>query len=576
METISVVDLAKKMNLKSSDLISKLMTMGIMTNLNGIIDFETAELLAAEYECTVNVISLYDQTVIESEEEEEADKIARPPVVTIMGHVDHGKTTLLDVIRTSNVVDKEAGNITQHIGAYIVDTPHGAITFLDTPGHEAFALMRSRGAKATDIVVLVVAANDGIMPRTIESIKHAKDANVAIIVAINKIDHPASNIDRVLQQLTEHELVPEEWGGDVPVCKISALKNEGIDNLLEHITLQAEVMDIKVSPKVRAEGIVIESKIEHGKGIVISVLIQKGIVKKGNPFLSGTSFGKVRDIYNDRGKRITEATPGMPVEIMGCDMLPEAGDPFQVVSSEKEAKNLSAKRKELSRHKKSENVQKVTSDTLYASIAKDKTSVLNLIVKGDVHGSVEAVKHELEKLQHEEVSINVVQASVGAITSADVLLASTSSATIIGFNVKPNPQALKDINREKVTVKYYSLIFNVIDDVKELITSMLSPIYKEEKIGEALVQQIFSVPKIGNIAGVIIQDGSVEKTSIIEIVRGGKEIHKGKVISLKRHTDSVNKVDNGYECGIGIEDMDNIEPGDILKIYNTVEIARTL
>lgn len=575
MESVSIADLAKKMNLKSSALLSKLMAMGMMVNQNSVIDYETAQLLASEYECEIQVISLYEQTLIETPDENLEMAKKRPPVVTIMGHVDHGKTTLLDTIRKSNVVDNEQGNITQHIGAYMVDTGHGKISFLDTPGHEAFSMMRSRGAKLTDIIVLVVAADDGLMPQTIESIVHAKESKVPIIVALNKMDAPASNPDRILQQLTENELIPEEWGGDIAVCRISALKNEGIDDLLEHIILQTDLMELKADDTILAQGIVLESKIEPGRGIVASVLIQKGILKKSDNFVVGVYHGKVRDIFDDRGVNIKEATPSMPVEIIGIDGMPSAGDPFQATESDKIAKQISIKRQELMRHKAGENIKRVTADTLYESIEKENTDILKIIIKGDVHGSVEAIKESLEKIVHAEISVKVIHASAGNINAADILLASTSGSLIIGFNVRPNQQVQKLANQERVEIQKYTIIFDVIDSIKKRIEGLLSPDYKEEKIGELVVREIFKIPK-GIIAGSYVHDGKIERDSLVKVMRNGKEIHTGKVVSLKRFKDDVNKVETGYECGVGIDGTDELQAEDIFMVYKKIAVAKTL
>lgn len=576
MESISIVDLAKKMNVKASELLSKLMSMGMMANQNTVIDYETVQVLASEYDCEIEVVSLYEQTLIETPKENQDNLKMRPPVVTIMGHVDHGKTTLLDTIRKSNVAEQEQGEITQHIGAYMVELGKDKITFLDTPGHEAFTLMRSRGAKITDIIVLVVAADDGLMPQSIEAISHAKEAKVPVIVALNKMDIATGNPDKVLEQLSEHEIIPEDWGGDVPVCRVSALKNEGISNLLEHIVLQAEVMDIKVDENIPAQGVVLESKIEQGRGIVASILIQKGTLKKGDSFVVGVHPGKVREIYNDRGENVDKAKPSMPVEIIGIDGMPSAGDPFQVTENEKISKQISNKRQELIRHNAGQSVKKVTVDTLYESIESENVDTLKVIVKGDVHGSVEAIKEALEKLSQEEIKVNVIHASAGTINAADVLLASASNAILIGFHVRPNAQVQKLANQEKVDIQRYTVIFDVIDSIKKQVEGMLSPEYKEEKIGEAEVREIFSVPKFGVIAGCYMHSGKVDKNSIIKVIRKGKEIHAGKVASLKRFKDDVNKVETGFECGIAVEGTDDIQPEDILMVYHEVAVARVI
>lgn len=576
IESISVVDLAKKMNLKSSELLSKLMSMGTMANLNTVIDYETAQLLASEYECNITVVSLYDQTLIESKNPITEQKDNRPPVVTVMGHVDHGKTTLLDCIRKSKIVDTEQGKITQHLGTYMVNINNSKITFLDTPGHEAFTLMRSRGAKITDIIVLVIAADDGIMPQTLEVISLAKSSNVPIVVALNKIDSPASNPEKVLKQLAEHELMPEEWGGQVPVCQTSALKNEGIENLLDNIILQSEMMEIHANNSEPAKGVVLESKMEKGKGILISVLITTGILKLGDPFVSGIFHGKVRDITDDMGNTLREASPSMPVAIVGIEGMPNAGDPFEVTDNDKNAKQVSLRRQELNRRNVGENVKKVTADTLYDSLEQENINTLSIIIKGDVHGSVEAIKEALEKLTQDEIRVKVIHAAAGNINAADIQLASASNALVIGFHVRPSQQVQQLANQEKVVIQRYTLIFDVVDSIRKQLESMLSPIFKEEKIGEAIVREIFSVPKFGVIAGSYMQSGTINKDSIIKIVRNDKEIHTGKVSSLKRFKDDVNKVASGYECGIAVENTNDLQENDILMVYEKISVARTI
>jgi len=576
METISVSDLAKKMNLKPAELIAKLMSLGVMATINQKIDSETAGILAAEYNCEVHIVSLYDETVIAREKEENVELKPRPPVVTVMGHVDHGKTKLLDAIRKTNVAAGEFGGITQHIGAYQVDTPKGKITFLDTPGHAAFTAMRSRGAAITDIVVLVVAADDGVMPQTQEAIDHAKAANVPIIVAINKIDLPEANPDRVKNQLSELGLIPEAWGGTTIFCEISALQKKGINELLDAILLQAEMLELKADYNCEAEGKIIESRIDQGRGIVASVMVQKGTLKVGDPYVAGIFPGKVRALFNDKGQRIDEATPSMPVEVIGFEGMPNAGDPFEVVADEKYAREISDKRQELKKYEEAKNVKKVTLDNLLSTIKESDIKEFKVIIKGDVGGSVEALKGLLEKLSTNEIRLNVLRAAAGAITEDDVMLASTYSAIIIAFNVRPTPQAKALAEQEKVEIRKYNIIYRVEEDVKKAMEGMLPRRIEEQECGKAEVRQTFKVPKVGIIAGCYVLEGKVPRNGMVRIIRDNIEIHQGKIASLRRIKDDVKEVAAGYECGIGIENCNDLAVGDILEVYETIEIARTL
>ena len=506
-EGITVADLAKKMNLKGSDLIHKLMAMGMMLTINQQIDSDTASLLAAEYDCKVNVVSLYDETVIEEEKEEDQDMQPRPPIVTIMGHVDHGKTKLLDAIRSANVAEGEYGGITQHIGAYCVDLPptaegkiQGRVVFLDTPGHEAFTMMRARGAQVTDIVVLVVSAVDGVMPQTIEAINHAKQAQVPIIVAVNKVDLAEANVELVKRQLSEHGLTPEEWGGTTIYNEVSALKKTGIKELLESILLQAEVLELKASYKTRASGIVLESRVEMGRGIVGTVILQKGTLSPGDSFVAGIYSGKVRAIFNDRGGKVTEATPSLPVEVIGFTSIPNAGDPFQVTDSEQTARNIGSKRQELRKQEESKGVKKVTLDNLYEQIKEGQIQGLNVIIKADVAGSVEALKSSLQKLSTSEVKLEVIHAAAGAINEGDVLLAATSNALIVGFHVRPSAVAQSLADREKVDIRKYNIIYDALEDIRSAMEGMLKPELREEQIGTVEVRNTFKIPKVGTIS----------------------------------------------------------------------------
>ncbi len=576
MEVITVSELAKKMNLKASELIAKLMQMGMMVTINQQIDAETATIIASEYECVVNIVSLYDETVIETAKDVESELKARPPIVTVMGHVDHGKTKLLDAIRETNVVDGEFGGITQHIGAYTVATDHGDVVFLDTPGHSAFTLMRARGAQVTDIVILVVAANDGVMPQTVEAIDHAKEAGVPIIVAVNKIDLPESNIDRVKQQLSEYELLPEDWGGSTLFCEISALKKEGIDELVESILLQSEMLELTATYDCKAEGRIIESKVDHGRGIVSTVIIQRGTLKIGDPFIAGVYPGKVRAMFNDKGQKIDIATPATPVEILGFTGIPSAGAPFQGTDNDRQARQVGAKRQELERLGEAQNVKKITLDNLFDSIQDGEVQELKVVIKGDVHGSVEALQSSLEKLSTKDIRLHVIHASAGAIIENDINLAVASNAIVIGFNVRPTPKAQLLADREKIDIRKYNIIYDVVDDIKLAMEGMLSPELKEEVIGQVEVRETFKVPKIGLIAGCYVLDGKVKRNATANIIRDGIKIYTGKVTSLRRFKDDAKEVAAGYECGMGLENYQDLKVGDIFEIIEIVEVAKKL
>ncbi|MBQ0166154.1 MAG: translation initiation factor IF-2 [Treponema sp.] len=577
METVSIQDLAKKMNLKAADLIGKLFSMGMMVSINQSIDADTAILLASEYNCDVHIVSLYEETVIASEEDTDDAIAPRPPVVTVMGHVDHGKTKTLDAIRSANVAATEFGGITQQIGAYMVDTPKGRITFLDTPGHEAFTMMRARGAAVTDIVVLVVAADDGVMPQTVEAINHAKDAKVPIVVAVNKIDKPEANPEKVMTQLSELGLTPEEWGGDTQYVKISALKKQGIDDLLEAILLQAEILELKSNNQCRAEGKIIESRIDHGRGVVSTILVQRGCLKTGDAYVAGIYSGRVRAIFNDRGQKINEATPSMPVEILGLEAMPNAGDPFQVTESEKEARAISAKRQELKRYEAAKAVKKVNLDNLYDTIEQGEVMELKVIIKADVQGSAEALKQSLEKLSTRDIRLVVIHSSAGAINESDVVLAAAdSNAIIIGFNVRPTPKAKLLADQEKVDIRKYNVIYKCVEEITAAMEGMLQPDLKEEVIGTVEVRDTFRVPKVGVIAGCYVLDGVIKRTCTVNIIREGIVIHSGKISSLKRFKDDAKEVTYGYECGVGIEDWHDIQVGDQFEVIEMVEVARKL
>lgn len=577
METVSISDLARKMNLKASEIIGKLMSMGMMATINQSIDSDTATLLASEYNCEVHIVSLYDETVIESDKSNNQNELPRPPIVTVMGHVDHGKTKTLDAIRHSHVAEGEAGGITQSIGAYSVTTPKGKITFLDTPGHEAFTMMRARGAQITDIVVLVVAADDGVMPQTLEAINHAKDAKVPIIVAVNKVDKPDANPDRVKTQLTELGLTPEDWGGETQYVHISALKGEGIDNLLDAILLQAEMLELKTVYDCRAEGRILESRVDQGRGVVSTVIVQRGTLHQGDPFVAGVYSGRVRALFNDRGQRIEEAEPSLPVEVLGIEDMPNAGDPFQVTETEKEARLFSVKRQELKRFEDAKAVKKVTLENLYSTIEQNEIKEFKVIIKADLQGSAEALKQSLEKLSTSEIRLVVIHSSAGAINESDVTLAAAdSNAIIIGFNVRPTPKAKLLAETEKVEIRKYNIIYKCVEEIQQAMEGMLKPDTKEQTIGTLEVRNTFKVPKVGIIAGCYVTDGLIKRASGVNIIRDGIVIWTGKVSSLRRFKDDAKEVAKGFECGVGLADYQDIRVGDQIEAFEYVEVARKL
>ena len=577
MEVVTVSELARKMNLKASDLISKLIGMGMMVTINQQIDAETATILADEYNCKVKIVSLYDETIIESEKCDEDEMKSRPPIVAVMGHVDHGKTKLLDAIRRTDVVADEFGGITQHIGAYTIKSHDGKdLTFLDTPGHAAFTMMRARGAQVTDIVVLVVAANDGVMPQTVEAINHAKAANVPIIIAVNKMDLPEANPDRVKQQLAEYNLMPEDWGGTTQFVPISALKGEGIDDLIDIIMLEAEMLELKANWNCRAEGKIIESKVDQGRGIVSTVLVERGVLKVGDSFVAGVFPGKVRAMFDDKGENVNQATPSMPVEILGFTGIPNSGDPFQVTESEKVARQYGQKRQELRKLEDAKNVKKITLDNLYDNIQTGDVQELNVIIKGDVHGSVEAIQSALEKLSTKEIRLVCKHAAAGAIIENDVNLASASDAIIIGFHVRPTPKAQMVADKEKVEIRKYNVIYDVVEDIRSAMEGMLKPDLKEEVIGKVEVRETFKVPKIGLIAGCMVTSGLVTRKSYLHVIREGIEVHTGPISSLKRFKDDAKEVREGFECGISLENFNDILVGDEFEVFEMKEIKKTL
>lgn len=563
---ISVKDLAEKMAIKGTELLKKLISLGIMATINQEIDLETAAVVAEEFGVQIEE---KPQVIEEPEDEvivdDPADLVPRAPVVTVMGHVDHGKTSLLDAIRKTNVTAEEAGGITQHIGASTVEVGDRKVVFLDTPGHEAFTAMRARGAKATDIAVLVVAADDGVMPQTVEAINHARAAGVPIVVAINKIDKPNAQPERVKQQLTEYGLVPEEWGGTTIMVPVSARDKRGIDQLLEMILLVADMEELKANPKRPARGIVIEAQLDKGRGPVGTVLIQNGTLSVGDAFVSGRTYGKVRAMTDDRGRRLKKAGPATPVEVIGFTDVPSAGDIFIVVEDERKAKEVAARRQVKRREEELRVASRLTLDDLYRRMKEGELKELNLIIKGDVQGTVEAVRQSLEKLGNEEIKVRVIHAGVGAITETDVMLASASGAIIIGFDVRPDPKAREAAEREKVDVRTYRVIYDAIDDVKAALKGMLTPKFKETLLGRAEVRATFKVPKVGTVAGCYVLEGKITRNAQVRVIRDGVVIHEGKIESLKHFKDDVREITAGKECGIGLERFQDIKEGDIIE-----------
>lgn len=575
-DTITVKDLAQELKVTVADILKKLMNQGIMTTLNNSLDFETAFLIAEEYGIKVSkkkVVSYEDQLFDESEDKESELK-ERPPVVVIMGHVDHGKTSLLDAIRHTNKIGEEAGGITQHIGAYQVEANGKLITFLDTPGHEAFTSMRARGAKATDIAVLVVAANDGVMPQTVEAINHAKAAGIPIIVAINKIDLPGVNPERIKQEMMEYGLLAEEWGGDTMFVPISAKQGTGIDNLLDMILLQAEVLELKANPNKQAKGTVIESRLDKSKGPVVSMLVNRGMLNVGDTVIVGSSIGRIRSMKNYKGEEIEKALPSTPVEVMGITTVPEAGETFYEVSDEKTAKKLVERRQRDKREKKMGENSAVTLDNLFENISNKNIKTLNIIVKSDVIGTSEAVKKSLEKLSTDEVQIKVIHSSVGAISESDVNLAKVANAIIIGFNVRPDGIAKSDAEKEGIDIKIYSVIYDAIEDVKVAMIGMLDPVFKEQVIGTAEVRNLFKISKIGTIAGSYVTSGKVKRNAKVRVIRNNVVIKDSKIISLKIEKNDAKEVKSGFECGIQIEGFNELELMDTLEVYEILEIKR--
>ena len=572
-EEITVGELASELRMTAAEVIKKLFALGQMASINDVIDFDTASIVAEELGAHVEkrVVVTIEDRIIDDTEDEETDLLPRDPVVCVMGHVDHGKTSILDAIRNSNVTAGEAGGITQAIGAYRVNIDGKRITFLDTPGHAAFTEMRARGAMATDIAILVVAADDGIMPQTIEAINHAKAAGIPMVVAINKMDKPDASPDRILQQLTEHEIVPEDWGGDTICVPVSAKTGMNLDQLLESVLLVAEMLELKANPNRAAKGVVIEAKLDKGRGPVATLLVQNGTLNTGDIVVAGTAVGRVRVMTNERGKQLKKAGPAVPVEVTGLAEVPQAGDAFDAVSDEKLARELVEQRKQAIKEEQFNAQQKVTLDNLFASLKEGELKDLNIIVKADVQGSVEAVKQSLEKLSNDEVRVRVIHGAAGGIVDSDVMLANASNAIIIGFNVRPEAEAVANAERDGVEIRTYRVIYDCINDVQDAIKGMLAPKYRDVDIGRAEVRNVFKISSAGTIAGSYVLNGKITRDAKLRVVRDGIIVAEDAIQSLRRFKDDVKEVASGYECGIGLEKFNDLKEGDIFEAYITEE-----
>jgi len=575
-EVIALSDLAKRMGIKAGEIIKKLMDLGVMTTVNQAIDFDTAVLVAAEFDYELEKASFEEEAVLNIEKDDPDKLIARPPVVTIMGHVDHGKTSLLDVIRKTKVTENEAGGITQHIGAYYVSTDKGQIVFLDTPGHEAFTAMRARGARVTDLVILVVAADDGVMPQTIEAINHSKAAKVPIIVAINKIDKDNADPERVQRELADAGLVPEDWGGDTIFVQVSAKKKQGIDDLLEMVLLQAEILELKANPDRLAMGYVVEAKLDSGRGPVATILVKQGTLMIHDSMVCGVHYGKIRALLNDRGAQVTSAGPSMPVEIIGLAGVPNAGDELLALADEKNAKQVSAHRVQKQRSKELAKTGRLSLEKLYEQIQTNEVKDLNIIIKADVHGSIEAIGDALTKLSNEEVRINVIHKATGTLTESDISLATVSDAIVIGFNVRPTSKIQALAHEENVDIRFYNVIYDIIKDIKDAILGMMSSTFEERILGKAEVREVFHVPKVGAIAGCYVTEGKIERGQLARVLRDWIVCYDSKISSLRHFKDDVKEVQSGYECGIGIQKYNDIKVGDIIECYYLEEIKPEL
>ena len=568
-DEIAVGELASRMKKTASEVIKQLFKMGVFASVSDVIDYDTAALVAMELGCKVEkeVIVTVEERLIDDHEDKPEDLVPRAPVVVVMGHVDHGKTSLLDYIRHANVVSGEAGGITQHIGAYTVDVNGSPITFLDTPGHEAFTSMRARGAMVTDIAILVVAADDGIMPQTVESINHAKAANIPVVVAINKMDAVGANPERIKQQLTKYDLVSEEWGGDTIICPISAKTGQGIDNLLENLAVLSEVLELKANPNRAAKGAVIEARLDKGRGPIMTVLVQNGTLKLGDIIIAGTAVGRVRTMINDKGQRVTEAGPSTPVEISGMSEVPSAGDTFNAVADERMARELAEERRIQMSSNAMPGTKKVSLEDLFSQIQAGEMKTLNVIVKADVQGSAEAVKASLEKISNEEVRVKVIHSAVGAINESDVMLAATSGAIIVGFNVRPDNAARDSAARSKVDMRMYRVIYDCINEIEAAMKGMLAPKFKEVVIGHAEVRETYKVSKVGTVCGCYCTDGKIQRGCEVRVLRDNIVIHEGELASLRRFKDDVKEVASGYECGMQVEKFNDIKVGDVIECF---------
>ncbi|WNC12501.1 translation initiation factor IF-2 [Brevibacillus brevis] len=575
-DSLTVNELAVKLRKEPAEIIKKLFNLGIMATINQYLEKDAIELVCAEYNVEVEEKIIIDETNFETIEEVDPPEslVERPPVVTIMGHVDHGKTTLLDAIRSTNVVAGEAGGITQHIGAYQVEIKGKKITFLDTPGHAAFTTMRARGAQITDITILVVAADDGVMPQTVEAISHAKAANVPIIVAVNKVDKPEANIDRIKQELTEYELVAEEWGGDTIFSPLSAKQRTGIEELLEYILLVAEVQELKANPDKRARGTVVEAELDKGRGPVATILVQQGTLRIGDPIVVGSAYGRVRAMVNDKGRRLKEAGPSTPVEITGLNDVPQAGDQFRVFEDEKKARAIGEARAAKQRESERRESARVSLDDLFQQIQEGDIKELNLIVKADVQGSVEALRGSLEKIDINGTRVKIIHTGVGAITESDVTLANASNAIIIGFNVRPEPNARSMAEQEKIDIRLHRVIYTVIEEIEQALKGMLDPVYKESIIGQAEIREVFKVSKVGNIAGCYVTEGKLSRDAGARLIREGIVIYEGKLDTLKRFKDDAKEVAAGYECGLTLERFQDLKVGDVVEAFVMVEVKQ--
>jgi translation initiation factor IF-2 len=575
-EAVTVKELAEKMSARPAEVIRVLMKLGVMATINAVIDLDKATALAQSFGYSVEAAAPDSGEAPTDEADEEENLRPRAPVVTVMGHVDHGKTSLLDAIRTTNVTQSEAGGITQHIGAYAVNTPRGRVVFLDTPGHEAFTAMRARGAQATDIVVLVVAADDGVMPQTVEAITHARAAGVPIVVAINKIDLPNANPDRIKQQLSDLGLVPEQWGGETIFVEVSAKRKQNIDGLLEMLLLQAEILELRANPARGGQGVVIEAELDKTRGPVATVLVQKGTVRIGETFVVGTQYGRIRALLNDRGEKLLEAGPATPVEVIGLSGVPLAGDLFQIVGDEKKARQIATVRQQRQREEHIQRTSRVTLEDLYRQIKEGEVKELNVLIKADVQGSAQAVRDTLEKLSTSEVRVRVIQGAVGGITESDVMLASASNAIIIGFNVRPTPKASELAEREGVDVRLYTIIYDLIGNVRAALEGLLEPEVAEHITGRAEVRETYHIPRVGVIAGCYVTEGTVTRNAECRLLRDDVVVYQGRIASLRRFKEDVHEVSSGYECGIGLERFADVKRGDIIEPFVREQIAKKL